>query len=335
MTHHTLIIAEAGVNHNGDLALAKQLIDAAAEAGADLVKFQTFSASRQVTRSAKKADYQTQTTDKAESQHDMLRRLELSEQMHHELIAHCATRNLGFFSTGFDIDSIDMLLRLHQQHFKIPSGEITNLPYLRHIGKLGKSVILSTGMATLGDIDAAIDVLEYAGTPRAKITVLHCTTEYPTPMAEVNLRAMQSIQSAFGVAVGYSDHTQGVEVAIAAVAMGATVIEKHFTLDRTLPGPDHQASLEPAQLKAMVTAIRNIEVALGDGIKRLTPSEARNKPVARKSIVASQPIMAGERFTPQNLTTKRPGTGITPMRWDEVMGRFATQDFGTDELIKL
>lgn len=335
MNHHTLIIAEAGVNHNGDMALARQLIDAAADAGADLVKFQTFNASRQVTRAAKKADYQTQTTDKAESQHDMLRRLELTEAMHHELIEHCAIRNIGFFSTGFDIDSVNLLLRLHQEHFKIPSGEITNLPYLRHIGQLGKNLILSTGMATMGDIEAAIEVLEQAGTPRLNITVLHCTTEYPTPMAEVNLRAMQSIQSAFGVAVGYSDHTQGIEVAIAAVAMGATVIEKHFTLDRNLPGPDHQASLEPSELKAMVAAIRNIELALGDGVKRLTPSEARNKPIARKSLVANQEIKAGECFTAENLTTKRPGTGISPMLWDEVLGRIATRNFAADELIEL
>lgn len=333
MTKHTLIIAEAGVNHNGDMALARRLIDAAADAGADLVKFQTFNASRQVTHTAKKADYQTRTTDKAESQHDMLRRLELTVAMHHELIAHCATRNIGFFSTGFDIDSIDLLLRLHQEHFKIPSGEITNLPFLRHIGKLGKSVILSTGMTTMGDIEAAIDVLEQSGTARAQITVLHCTTEYPTPMTEVNLRAMQSIQSAFGVAVGYSDHTQGIEMAIAAVAMGATVIEKHFTMDRSLPGPDHQASLEPAELKAMVAAIRNIEVALGDGIKRPTPSEVRNKPMARKSIVASQAIKAGDLLSPQNVTAKRPGTGISPMRWDEVMGQVAQKDYKEDELI--
>lgn len=333
MTHQTLIIAEAGVNHNGDLKLAKRLIDAAAAAGADFVKFQTFSASRQVTRSSKKADYQTQTTDSSESQHDMLRRLELTEAMHHELIAYCATRNIGFFSTGFDIGSVDLLVRLGQNHLKIPSGEITNLPYLRHIGQLGKAVILSTGMATLGDIEAAIDVLEQAGTPRAKLTVLHCTTEYPTPMNEVNLRAMQSIQAAFGVAVGYSDHTQGIEVAIAAVAMGATVIEKHFTLDRKLPGPDHQASLEPTELSAMVVAIRNIEVALGDGIKRLTPSEARNKPIARKSLVASRAIKAGEVFTAENLTTKRPGTGVSPMRWDEFLGKKAQRDFAADELI--
>jgi N,N'-diacetyllegionaminate synthase len=335
MHNRVLIIAEAGVNHNGDLAMAKQLIDAAADAGADLVKFQTFNADRLVTRSAKKADYQTQAIGHDESHHEMLRRLELDHAMHEELIAHCATRGIAFFSTGFDIESIDMLVGLGQDHFKIPSGEITNLPYLRHIGRLDKKVILSTGMATLGDIEAALAALEQAGTQRANLTVLHCTTEYPTPMAEVNLRAMQGIAAAFGVPVGYSDHTAGIEVATAAVAMGATVIEKHFTLDRTLPGPDHQASLEPEELKAMVGAIRNIETALGDGVKRLTPSEARNKNVVRKSLVASQPIKAGEAFGPLNITAKRPGSGISPMRWDEVVGRVAKRDFAVDELIEL
>lgn len=331
----TFIIAEAGVNHNGDIELAKKLIDAAAEAGADLVKFQTFNASRLVTRNAKKADYQNKSTDSKESQHEMLRRLELTADMHKSLIDHCATRNIGFFSTGFDIESIDLLVNLGQDHFKIPSGEITNLPYLRHIGRLGKRVILSTGMATMGDIEAAIDALEQVGTKRENITVLHCTTEYPTPMAEVNLRAMQSIHEAFGVTIGYSDHTTGIEVAIAAVALGAKVIEKHFTLDRNLPGPDHKASLDPDELKAMVAAIRNIEIALGDGIKRLTLSEARNKPVARKSLVASQTIKSGEVFSEQNITTKRPGTGISPMRWDEIIGRTAFRDFVADELIEL
>ena len=333
MTNRTLIIAEAGVNHNGDLDLAKQLINAAADAGADLVKFQTFNANHQVTRTAKKADYQTQTTSSTESQHAMLRRLELTEEMHHQLIAHCLTQNIGFLSTGFDIESVDLLVSLGQECFKIPSGEITNLPYLRHIGQLGKTVILSTGMAMLGEIETAIEVLEQAGTPRDKLTVLHCTTEYPTSMNEVNLRAMHSIHTAFGVAVGYSDDTQGIEVAIAAVAMGATVIEKHFTLDCNLPGPDHQASLEPAELKAMVTAIRNIEIALGDGIKRLTPSEARNKPVARKSLVASRAISIGEMFTAENLTTKRPGTGISPMRWDELVGQASQKNYNEDDLI--
>ncbi|MEI6638240.1 MAG: N-acetylneuraminate synthase [Chlorobium sp.] len=334
MRQRTLIIAEAGVNHNGNFGLAKQLIDVAAEAGADLVKFQTFNANRQVTHTAKKADYQTKNTDGSETQHEMLRRLELTHEMHKELIAHCAWRNIGFFSTGFDIESVDLLVSLGQHQFKIPSGEITNLPFLRHIGRLGKPVILSTGMATLGEIEAAIEVLEQAGISRSNLTLLHCTTEYPTPMAEVNLRAMQSIHSAFGVPVGYSDHTSGIEVAIAAVALGATVIEKHFTLDRNLPGPDHKASLEPAELKAMVTAIRNIEVALGDGIKRLTPGEAKNKPVARKSLVASKAIKAGELFSALNVTAKRPGTGISPMRWDEVMRRRARRDFTVDELIE-
>jgi N,N'-diacetyllegionaminate synthase len=332
---NVLIIAEAGVNHNGDLDLAKQLIDVAVDAGADLVKFQTFNANRQATRTAKKADYQTQTTDSTESHHAMLHRLELTESMHHQLIAHCATQNIGFLSTGFDIESVDLLVSLGLECFKIPSGEITNLPYLRHIGQLCKTVILSTGMATLGEIEAAIEVLEQAGTPREKCTVLHCTTEYPTPINEVNLRAIQSIHAAFGVAVGYSDHTQGIEVAIAAVAMGATVIEKHFTLDRNLPGPDHQASLEPVELKAMVAAIRNIEVALGDGIKRLTPSEMKNIPIVRKSLVAATAIIAGECFTEVNLAIKRPGNGISPMRWDEVLGHTAIRDFEPDEMIEL
>tara|TARA_B100000768_G_C11257747_1_gene367248 strand:- start:47 stop:1054 length:1008 start_codon:yes stop_codon:yes gene_type:complete len=330
-----LIIAEAGVNHNGDLVLAKQLIDVAADAGADLVKFQTFSADRLATREAKKADYQSVTTGSVETQHQMLSRLELSAQMHHELIAHCSTRNIGFFSTGFDIESVDLLISLGINHFKIPSGEITNLPYLRHIGQFSKPVIISTGMAGMGDIEAAINVLEQAGTVRSLITVLHCTTEYPTPMAEVNLRAMQSMQAAFGVAVGYSDHTASIEVAIAAAALGGTVIEKHFTLDKNLPGPDHKASLEPDELKAMVLAIRNIEIALGDGIKRLTPSEARNKLVVRKSLVASKAIKVGEVFSTENITTKRPGTGISPMNWDYVMGRKSARDFAVDEVIEL
>jgi len=333
MTRRVLIIAEAGVNHNGDLDLAKQLIDVAADAGADLVKFQTFSADRLVTRAAAKAGYQTQAVGGAETQYQMLARLEISAGMHEALIAHCARRNIGFFSTGFDIESLDLLISLGQEFFKVPSGEITNLPYLRHVGQFGKSVILSTGMATLGEIEAAIDVLEQAGTERSKITVLHCTTEYPTPMAEVNLRAMNSIGVAFGVAVGYSDHTRGIEVAIAAAALGATVIEKHYTLNRHLPGPDHQASLEPNELKAMVAAIRNIEVALGDGVKRLTPSEEKNKFVARKSLVAASAISKGEKFCANNVVAKRPGTGISPMRWDEVMGRTAQRDYAADELI--
>lgn len=333
MATRTLIIAEAGVNHNGDLDLAKQLIDVAANAGADLVKFQTFSADRLATCSAEKASYQAQTTDSRESQRDMLRRLELTPETHRALVAHCAVRDIEFFSTAFDIESVDFLASLGQRRFKIPSGEITNLPYLRHIGCRANSVILSTGMATLGEIEAAMQVLEQAGTSRTDITVLHCTTEYPAPMMEVNLRAMQSIRAAFDVAVGYSDHTPGIEVAIAAVAMGAAVIEKHFTLNRTLPGPDHKASLEPAELTAMVSAIRNIELALGDGIKRPSPSEAKNKAIARKSLVASRAIKAGEIFGPENVSTKRPGSGISPMRWDEVIGQVALRDYQTDDFI--
>jgi N,N'-diacetyllegionaminate synthase len=335
MSRKVLVIAEAGVNHNGDMQMARELIDAAAAAGADLVKFQTFSADRLVTAYAKKADYQNQTTDAAESQHQMLRRLELDAAMHHELIAHCAGRAIGFFSTGFDIESIDLLDSLGQEHFKIPSGELTNLPYLRHIGALGRRLLLSTGMATLGDIELAIGALEAAGTSRDKMVVLHCTTEYPTPMAEVNLRAMQNIGNALGVAVGYSDHTVGIEVSVAAVALGARVIEKHFTLDRNLPGPDHKASLEPAELAALVSAVRNVEAALGDGVKRPTPSELKNRPIARKSLVAARPIARGEVFGPHNMAVKRPGTGLSPMRWDEMLGRMAQRDYAADELLDL
>jgi len=335
MINNTLIIAEAGVNHNGSIELAKQLVDVAAEAGADFVKFQTFNADRQVTRTAQKADYQIQLTDNKESQYELLSRLQLTPQMHHELIAHCAKRKIRFLSTGFDIESIDFLLSIGHECFKIPSGEITNLPYLRHIGKLDKTIILSTGMSTLSDIEVAINILEHAGTSRAKITLLHCTTEYPTAMKEVNLRAMQNIHKAFGVRIGYSDHTRGIETAIAAVAMGASIIEKHFTLDRNLSGPDHQASLEPEEFKSMVTAIRNIEMALGDGIKRPTSSEVRNKLTIRKSLVASRAIKMGEVFTSENITTKRPGKGISPIRWDEVLGKKAPRDFLPDDLIEL
>lgn len=332
---HTLIIAEAGVNHNGDMELARRLIDVAADAGADLAKFQTFNAERLATRSAPKAEYQTRTTKEAQSQFAMLRQLELSAEMHETLIAYCRSRNIGFFSTGFDIESLNYLASLGAERFKVPSGEITNLPYLHHVGVFGKPVILSTGMATLGEIETALDVLEAAGTPRTQITVLHCNTEYPTPMQDVNLRAMCSIRDALGVAVGYSDHTSGIEVPIAAVALGATVIEKHLTLDRNLPGPDHKASLEPDGFVAMVRAIRNIEEAMGGGIKRPSPSEAKNRSIARKSLVAAKPIHAGDQFTAENVTVKRPGTGISPMRWDEVMGRVAARDFTVDELISI
>ncbi|MGP9833528.1 N-acetylneuraminate synthase [Marinobacter sp. NSM] len=332
----TLIIAEAGVNHNGDMALAKKLIAAAAEAGADLVKFQTFIAANIISRSAPKAEYQIGATDPEESQQDMVRKLELTRENHLELIAECEKQGIGFFSTAFDKDSVDLLEELGGTKIvKVPSGELTNLPYLRYLTRHGKHVLLSTGMANLGEIETAIDVLEQGGTPRDNITVLHCTTEYPTPMEDVNLRAMVNIGKAFGVSVGYSDHTTGIEVPIAAVALGATVIEKHFTLDRTLPGPDHRASLEPDELKAMVQGIRDIERALGDGIKRPSPSELKNKPIARKSLVAARPIKAGEAFSEDNLMVKRPGTGISPMQWDAVIGRTAPRDFSEDELIEL
>ena len=330
-----LVIAEAGVNHNGEVSIAKALIDSAKEAGADIVKFQTFKANTLVTNTAPRADYQVVNVGGDELQYQMIKRLELSEGMHDELIKYCYKKNIAFLSTGFDISSIDYLRSLGITLFKIPSGEITNLQYLRHIGSFTGEVILSTGMANLSDIEAAIDTLECAGTSREKITVLHCTTEYPTPMEDVNLLAMVNIAKVFGVKVGYSDHTSGIEVPIAATALGATVIEKHFTMDRNLPGPDHRASLEPDELKTMVQGIRNIEKALGDGIKRPSPSELKNKPIARKSIVAARPIKTGEAFSEENLMAKRPGTGISPMRWDEVIGRIASRDFSEDELIEL
>ncbi len=331
----TLIIAEAGVNHNGDINLAYKLIDAAVDAGADFVKFQTFKAESLAIPSASKADYQNITTNQNESQYEMLKRLELTLEMHEKLMSYCHEKNIAFLSTGFDIDSVDLLEGLGQKIFKIPSGEITNLPYLRYIGHYAKPIILSTGMATLGEIEAALDVLIDAGTSRELITVLHCNTEYPTPMRDVNLKAMCSLKNAFGVRVGYSDHTQGIEVAIAAVALGAQVIEKHLTLDKNLPGPDHKASLEPDEFKAMVIAIRNIEQALGDGIKRPSQSEIKNKPVARKSLVAGRNIEAGELFSIDNLNIKRPGTGISPMNWDQVIGKKSSRSYLENELIEL
>lgn len=332
----TLVIAEAGVNHNGDINLAKKLIAAAAAAGADLVKFQTFLAKNIVSATAPKADYQKKTTGSDESQLDMIRKLELSRSDHEVLIEECRRLGIGFFSTAFDSESFDLLTELGcLEQIKIPSGELTNLPLLRYMTRLGKPVLLSTGMANLGEIEAAIEVIEAAGTPRSLITILHCTTEYPTPMEDVNLRAMGSMKQALGVEVGYSDHTSGIEIPIAAVALGATVIEKHFTLDRNLPGPDHKASLEPHELKAMIDGIRNIERALGDGIKRPGSSELKNKLIARKSIVARREIKAGELFTEENIAAKRPGNGISPMRWDEIIGKTARRDFGADELIEL
>lgn len=332
----TLIIAEAGVNHNGDIGLAKKLIAAAAAAGADLVKFQTFSAKNLVSSSAPKAEYQKKTTESSESQLEMIQKLELSREGHAVLIEECRVNGIGFFSTAFDFQSFDLLMELGcLEQVKIPSGELTNLPLLRYMSRFGKPLLLSTGMANLGEIEAAIEAVEAAGTPRHLITVLHCTTEYPTPMEDVNLRAMVTMRHAFGLNTGYSDHTPGIEIPIAAVALGATVIEKHFTLDRNLPGPDHKASLEPHELKAMVEGIRNVERALGDGVKRPSPSELKNKPIARKSLVAIRPISAGEAFSAENMSAKRPGTGLSPMLWDEIVGRNATKDFAVDEQITL
>lgn len=331
----TLVIAEAGVNHNGDLDMARALVDAAAAAGADLVKFQTFRADRLATPAAAKAGYQAASGGAGESQQGMLRRLELSEDGHHALRAHCADRGVTFFSTAFDLESLDFLASLGLDRFKVPSGELTNLPYLERAARFGKPVILSTGMATLDEVGAAIAVLETSGLPRAALTVLQCTTEYPAPMESVNLRAMVTMRDAFGVAVGYSDHTAGIEAAIAAVALGAIVIEKHLTLDRTLPGPDHRASTEPAELKAMVAAIRNVERALGTGVKEPSAGEMSNRAVARKSLVAARAIAAGETFDERNLAVKRPGTGISPMHWHEVIGAVAARDFSADELIEL
>ena len=276
-----------------------------------------------------------QTTDASESQYEMLQELELSFEMHEELIDYCQHCGIGFFSTGFDIQSVEMLSELGLELFKIPSGEINNLPYLRHIGSYGKPVILSTGMSTISEIEMALNILEESGTPREQVSVLHCNTEYPTPMKDVNLKAMISIRDTLGVAVGYSDHTLGIEIPIAAVALGATVIEKHFTLDRTLPGPDHSASLESVQLKAMVAAIRNIEKAMGDGVKKSSHSEIKNIPVTRKSIVAKKPIKKGERFSVDNLTVKRPGIGVSPMKWDEVLSLKSNRNYITDDLISI
>jgi len=327
------IIAEAGVNHNGSLDLAKRLIEIAVNSGADAVKFQTFKAENLVSKNAQKADYQKQTTDALESQFDMIKKLELDVETHKELIAYCQEKDIMFLSTPFDHESINLLSDLGLKIFKIPSGEITNLPYLRHIGSLGKKVILSTGMSNLGEVGDALNILINAGTSKDNITVLHANTMYPTPMEDVNLNAMLAIQKEFDIAVGYSDHTLGIEVDIAAVAMGASIIEKHFTLDKGMEGPDHKASLEPEELKAMVSAIRNIEKALGSNEKILSPSEEINLNIARKSIVASCPIRKGELLSEKNISTKRPGTGISPMNWDEIIGVVATKDYQTDEAI--
>lgn len=333
--HKILIIAEAGVNHNGSLEIAFKLVDAAVEAGADVIKFQTFTAVNLVSKSAPKAKYQINTTDANESQFEMLQKLELDDNHHIQLQNYCRKQGIDFLSTPFDVLSIERLHQLGLQSIKIPSGEITNYPYLRVIAKYNKQIIMSTGMANLGEIEAALDVLESNGTDKENIVLLHCNTEYPTPYEDVNLKAILTMRQAWGLPVGYSDHTSGIEVPIAAVAMGATIIEKHFTLDRTLPGPDHKASLEPHELKAMVSSIRNIEKAMGDGIKTPSPSEKKNMPIARKSIVAAKVIAKDELFTEENLTTKRPGDGLSPMNWNNILGRRAMRAFEEDEKIEI
>lgn len=330
-----LIIAEAGVNHNGDIECAKKMVEAAADAGADVVKFQTFNAAKLATRFASKAEYQKRTTGAKDTQLVMLKKLELQKSDHLVLINHCKKNTIRFLSTAFDLESLAFLHSLEIPFFKIPSGEITNYPYLKQIAGYGKPVIVSTGMSTVGEIDNAIHVLLQFGLKRKSITLLHCNTEYPTPYHDVNLSAMVNMKHMFGVDVGYSDHTPGIEVPIAAVALGATVIEKHFTLDKTMEGPDHNASLEPDELRAMVQSIRNIEQSIGDGIKQPTASEIKNKTIARKSIVAKTMIKKGEKFTAKNLTVKRPGTGISPMEWENIIGKQAVRGFNPDELIEI
>ncbi len=330
----TTIIAEAGVNHNGSINTAKKMIDVAVDAGVDLVKFQTFKAKTLAIKSVGKADYQKNLTDADESQFEMIKKLELDQAAHEELMLYCEEKDIVFFSTAFDLGSIELLEKLDISLYKVPSGEITNLPYLRQIGRLGKPIIISTGMSTLEEIHSALNILLEAGVDKKHITILHCNSEYPTPMNHVNLKAMKTIGEKLGVKIGYSDHTLGIEVPIAAVAMGATVIEKHFTLDRTLSGPDHAASLEPDELKSMVKAIRNIEKAMGDGVKKPSPSESKNMPIARKSIVAKNSIKKGEKFSKKNLTVKRPGTGISPMEWDNLIGKIANDDYEMDDLIR-
>ncbi len=337
MAQHVLIIAEAGVNHNGSLEIAKRLVDKAAEAGVDIIKFQTFKADKLVSMSAKQAEYQKKNigNHSDDSQYNMLKKLELSEQDHQELMAYCNEKGIRFWSTAFDFDSIDYLHSLNLGLWKIPSGEITNYPYIKKIAQYQEPVILSTGMCEMSDIYAAMKVLQENGVQKDQITILHCNTEYPTPYEDVNLLAMQQIQHEFDVAVGYSDHTKGIEVPIAAVALGASVIEKHFTLDRNMEGPDHKASLEPDELKAMVSAIRNIEKALGTGKKAVSESERKNIAIARKSIVAACPIKKGDVLTEDNLTVKRPGTGISPMQWEKVIGTKAIKDFSEEDLIEI
>ena len=330
---NVFIIAEAGVNHNGSIDLAYKLIDVAAKAGANAIKFQTFKAENLVIRDAKKADYQKQSGNTDDSQFDILKKLELDLDDHKNLIDYCNKKGIIFLSSPFDIESVNLLTELNLQIYKIPSGEITNLPYLRHIGLMNKKVILSTGMSNLKEIGNALKILINAGTLREKITVLHANTMYPTPMEDVNLMAMQTIRDKFDISIGYSDHTLGIEVDIAAVALGATVIEKHITLDKKMDGPDHAASLDPSELRAMVDAIRNIELAIGSEVKELTNSEKPNIDVARKSIVAKRFIKKGEVFSSSNLTTKRPGSGLSPMKWDSIIGTVAKRDYNLDDLL--
>jgi N-acetylneuraminate synthase len=337
MKNKVIIIAEAGVNHNGNIDLAKKLIDAAADAGVDYVKFQTFKSESLVSKSAKKATYQIENTKNAiESQLQMLKKLELSNEQHHEIISYSKLKKVSFFSTAFDIESLEFLKNLGLTIVKIPSGEITNLPYLRKAAQLFSEIIISTGMSTIDEIEQAVNVFLKAGINRNEITILHCNTEYPTKMKDVNLLAMTTIQKKFNTKIGYSDHTLGIEVPIAAVALGAQIIEKHFTLDRNLPGPDQLASIEPSELKFMVDAIRNIELAIsGCGEKVPSESEKKNLAIARKSIVAKNNIVKGEEFTDKNITTKRPGNGISPMQWDNVIGKFAIKNFNEDDTIEL
>lgn len=330
---NVFIIAEAGVNHNGSIKIAKELVDKAFEAGANAVKFQTFKAENLVTKYAEKAVYQQKTTSKKESHFEMIKKLELNLDMHNELISYCNSKKIIFLSTPFDLDSIDLLNDLELNIFKIPSGEITNLPYLRKIGSLKKEIILSTGMSDIGEIEDALDVLINSGTKKEDITLLHANTQYPTPMSDVNLKAMVTIGKTFDIDYGYSDHTLGIEVDIAAVAMGASVIEKHFTLDKSMEGPDHKASLEPTELTDMIKAIRNIEIAMGSCVKKPSSSEIPNMEIARKSIVAKCSIKQGELFTENNLYVKRPGNGINPMRWDDIVGTISAKHYKEDELI--
>lgn len=336
MSDRTIIIAEAGVNHNGSMEMAKAMVDVAADAGVDYIKFQTFKSELLVTSQAQQADYQKkQAKEEDNSQLSMLRKLELSEENHYELIDYCNERGVKFLSTAFDFKSLEFLSFLNLDFWKIPSGEITNYPYLKKIAQTHLPVVMSTGMCTNEDIERALNVIVNNGVSIKDIILLHCNTQYPTPYSDVNLRAMAEMRERFGVKVGYSDHTEGIDVPIAAVALGACVIEKHFTLDRTLPGPDHRASLEPHELKRMVEAIRNVETALGRANKQVTSSESVNIIAARKSIVASTKIKQGELFTEDNLTVKRPGNGLSPMLWDEVIGKTAYRDFNVDELIEL